>query len=503
MKKIEIRFFSAVVLLVAALVASFVVDNRSDPTDEVGESGESQVSDVSATMPEVGAAAQSQSAWFCPGVPANDKTVSGEILVANSTETPINGKITFYSTDKKPVSALLVIQPFSQGVFDATGGRRDRFVSAVVELDNSFAAVEQRIVHPAGDSVALCANRPSDKWFFADGFTGADSIFEIVLTNPYPDATVVDISFVTAEGRRDPISLKGVVLEPESVYSLSMGDQGARNEAVLAVAIRATTGRFVAGKMQHFLGRGRLGFSSSLGAPATSRQWWFADGQKDIDVDEQLVVFNPTDNDKSVSVAFLTGAGDEVFREPLVLTIPAGRVTILATSSLPAITDGRYGIVVTSINDDFVAASSGEDREFVVVEHVLSRKVAKKTGTTVSFGVPSGSPSKTWTIAGGLATAGGQFIVANTTSVDAVLKVSSVGPAGVVALDGLENLGLGSSAVLAIKIPATAANLQLIIESDVEIVVQRELSRGHDLVGHSSVLALPYRSSNPAVETGE
>ncbi|MFM8777638.1 MAG: hypothetical protein ACKOEH_12295, partial [Actinomycetota bacterium] len=112
MKKIEIRFFSAVVLLVAALVASFVVDNRSDPT---GESGESQVSDVSATMPEVGAAAQSQSAWFCPGVPANDKTVSGEILVANSTETPINGKITFYSTDNMPVSALLVIHPFAQG----------------------------------------------------------------------------------------------------------------------------------------------------------------------------------------------------------------------------------------------------------------------------------------------------------------------------------------------------------------------------------------------------
>ena len=500
MKKIEVRFVVAVSLLVTVLVATFIVNSRSDSKLE---SSEPQVRDSSSVMPEVVGAIRSQSSWFCPGVPANDKAVSGEILIANSTETPINGKITFYSTGTKSVSALLVVQPFSQGVFDATGGRRSKFVSTVVELDNPSAAVEQRIVHPAGDSVALCANKPSDTWFFADGFTGADSIFDVVLTNPYPDATVVDISFVTADGRRDPIALKGVVLEPESVYSLSMGDQGARNEAVLAVAIRASTGRFVAGKMQHFLGRGRLGYTSSLGAPATSRQWWFADGQKDLDIDEQLVVFNPTDKDKSVSVTFLTGVGEEMFREPLVLTIPAGRVTILATSSLPAITDGRYGILVTSINDDFIAATSGEDREFVVVEHVVSRKVGKKTGTTVTFGVPSGSPSKIWTIAGGLATSGGQFIVANTTSIDAVLKVSSVGPAGVVALDGLENLGLGSSAVLAIKIPAAAANLQLIVESDVEVVVQRELNRGHGLVGHSSVSALPYRSTDPSSETVE
>ncbi|NCZ89187.1 MAG: peptidase M24 family protein, partial [Actinobacteria bacterium] len=94
---------------------------------------------------------------------------------------------------------------------------------------------------------------------------------------------------------------------------------------------------------QHFLGRGRLGYSTSLGASSTSRQWWFAGGQKNLDTDEQLVVFNPTSRDQSVSVAFLTGTTDEIFREPLVLTIPAGRVTTLATSKLPAITDGRYG----------------------------------------------------------------------------------------------------------------------------------------------------------------
>jgi hypothetical protein len=37
--------------------------------------------------------------------------------------------------------------------------------------------------------------------------------------------------------------------------------------------------------------------------------------------------------------------------------------------------------------------------------------------------------------------------------------------------------------------------LQILVESDNEIVVQREITRGHDLVGFSSVPGLPYRSA--------
>jgi hypothetical protein len=217
-----------------------------------------------------------------------------------------------------------------------------------------------------------------------------------------------------------------------------MGDEGARNEAVLAVSIRASSGRFVAGKLEHFLGRGRLGYSSSLGAPATSRQWWFAGGQKNLDTDEEIVVFNPTDQDKAVSVAFLTGDTDEIFREPLVLTIPAGRVTTLETSSLPAITNGRYGILVTSITDDFVTSVDDSSVEFVVVEQVLTRKVEKSTGTTVTFGTPSGSPSRVWTIPSGVTAIGGSLIIVNATSLASTLKISTVGPAGAVAIKALK-----------------------------------------------------------------
>jgi hypothetical protein len=220
------------------------------------------------------------STWFCPGVPARDVKVKSEIVIANPTQTPITGTITLLSSEEPATSSTLIVAPFSRGVFDATGGHKSQFISAIIELDSGQASVDQRIIHLAGDSVALCANETSDRWFFADGFTGAESEFDILLTNPFPDSTVVDLTFVTTDGKRQPALLKGIVLRGQSVTGISMGEQGARNESVLAVSVRATSGRFVAGKLQHFLGRGRLGFTSALGAPTTSRQWWFASGER-------------------------------------------------------------------------------------------------------------------------------------------------------------------------------------------------------------------------------
>ena len=321
------------------------------------------------------------------------------------------------------------------------------------------------------------------------------SLFDILLTNPFPDSTVVDLSFVTLDGKREPASLKGLVIPAQSVLGISMTDQGARNEAVLAVSIRASSGRFVAGKLQHFLGRGRLGYTTALGAPATSRQWWFASGEKAPGVDEQLVVFNPTDTDQSVSIAFLTGSSEAQFREPVVLTVSAGRVTTLSTTSLPVITNGRYGIFVSSITNDFVTTNDDATGEFIVVEQVVSRTVDKKTGTSVVLGAPAGSPSRVWTSPSGMpAGVASSIVVANTTSLDTKLRISTIGPAGAVPIEGLEQVSLGSAAVISISIPQSAAQLQILVESETEVVVQRELSRGHELVGLTGVLALPYRS---------
>ena len=486
----NIRRFAVVVILLGA-TAAIVLLSRVSPTSEVPSPAIIVSSKLA--MPSV-VGNSPTSSWFCPGVPGRDKNIKSEIIVANPTQVPITGTISILSNEEPDFSTTVIIAPLTRGSFDATQGRKSQYMSAIVELDSGQASVEQRIIHPAGDSISLCANQTSDRWFFADGFTGAESSFEILLTNPFPDATAVDLSFVTIEGSRQPAALKGMVLPAHSVTGISMGDQGARNEAVLAVSVRATSGRFIAGKLQHFLGRGRLGFTSALGASSTSRQWWFAAGEKGPGIDEQLVVFNPTQVDQTVSIAFLTGAAEALLREPLVLSVPAGRVTTLSTSSLPAITDGRYGILVSSVTNDFVTSADNALAEFVVVEQVVSKTIGKKTGTSVILGAPYGSPSRTWTSPSGLVVGDlGSLVIANTTSLDATLRVSTIGPSGAAPIVGLEQVALAGASVVSIQIPLAIAQLQILVESDTEVIVQREVSRGHQLLGSSAVLALPYR----------
>lgn len=487
----KVRKLFVVLILVTGVAGTIFVGKVYSPDVAVVPIAESN---SKFSMPSVVGDSFS-STWFCPGVLGRDVKVKSEIVVANPTQTPITGTITLLSSEEPAASSTLIVAPFSRGVFDATGGRKSQYISAIIELDSGRASVEQRIIHLAGDSVALCANETSDRWFFADGFTGAESDFDILLTNPFPDSTVVDLSFVTTDGKRQPALLKGIVLRGQSVTGISMGEQGARNEAVLAVSVRATSGRFVAGKLQHFLGRGRLGFTSALGAPTTSRQWWFASGEKGAGVNEELVVFNPTEIDQSVSIAFLTGSAEALLREPLILTIPAGRVTTLSTSSLPAIANGRYGILVSSVTDEFISANDASTNESVVVEQVVSRTRENKTGTSVILGAPSGSPSRIWTSPSGL-TVGevGSIVVANTTSLDTTVRVSTIGPAGAAPIVGLEQVVLNAASIISIAIPPSIAQLQILIESETEVIVQREFSRGHQLFGLSGVLALPYRS---------
>ena len=201
-----VRQVAMVVAVLSACVALLVVDNGSNSdVNNVGELDvtELNVTDVStmAPMPYVSAIDALTTSWFCPGVPANDDSISSNLVISNASETDISATVTLLSTGQTPVVSAVSIPARSHISLDARGAQ---FVSAVVEIIGSQGSVEQIVRHPAGDAVVLCANQPETDWYFADGFTGADSIEQIVMTNPYVDATVVDITFVTADAERSP-----------------------------------------------------------------------------------------------------------------------------------------------------------------------------------------------------------------------------------------------------------------------------------------------------------
>lgn len=485
-----VRQLGAVVVALFATVAFVLVDRQS--TDVFGpDSSKLLQSSIieSTTMPYISESQRLTTNWFCPGVPANDDTISSNLVIANPSDVDISATVTLLSNDQPPVLSTVVVAARTSSVVDARGGITSPFVSAVVEILGPIGSVEQVINHPAGDSVAACATKPSGDWYFADGFTGADSVEQIVLTNPYSDATVVDITFVTADSERQPQNLQGFVLSAQSVTTLSMDEQGARNEPILAVSIHASSGRLIAGRSQHYLGQGRLGYASSLGAPAMSTQWWFADGEKTAGNTENLVIFNPSEIDRSLSIVFVNGSDPQNSIEPALITAPAHRVVVVDTGTMPTLPVGRYGIVV-STNDQVVDQKLG-----IVVEQVINRRDGNTVGTSVVFGAPRGAQSTRWSSPSGLSTVDDAIQIFNTTADEGTVSVSQVGPAGAVAITGMESLVLPPGAVLSIGIPLGLPTAQMIVESTTQVIVQRLFSRGHELFGRAAVLAIPHLPS--------
>ena len=289
-----------VVLLVGS--AGLIAVGREEPTTP----DPFFAAPAGAWMPAVSDNAALTGSWFCPGVPATGEDgIGGDVVVSNRDDEQLVGRFTVLTQDGVGASESLTVEPWSQTIIDVDAFVTAPFASVVVEIDGGRGFVEQRAQHPAGNSVAPCADNTSSEWYFADGFTVDGSIETLVLTNPYDDAAVVDLVFATQSGESTPAAFQGFTILPQSVKTIPIAELGARDESVIAVKIAAERGRLVVGRAQHYLGGGRLGYGVSLAAPALRDQWWFADGEAGDGVTETFAIYNPTDDDVQVDVVFL------------------------------------------------------------------------------------------------------------------------------------------------------------------------------------------------------
>jgi len=457
----SLRRVAIAVVVVAAAAGIVALDRR--PLDPI----ESTIDAQSAT-PEFRINAKA-STWFCPGVPANDESIRGQLVISNAGESPVGGTITRFALDGIARRERFAVPARSAIEIDATTGIESSFVSALIESHGASIVVEQRTIHRAGDAVVACASSPSDTWYLADGFTGSDSIEQIIVTNPSLDSAILDVSFVTALGERSPQSLKGVVIPPESLRVFDMAALDARNEATVALSVRATVGRVVVGRSQHYLGRGRLGYTMALGASGASTRWYFADGEKVEGTSEEFVIFNPLSNDQLLT--FIVAGDDGVPLDPLAVTAPARRVTKFAPAGLGALGNGRYSTVVTA------SALSEAVSAGVVVERVTTRQVAKSTASAVLLGAPS--PARRWIAPSGTAVdAPDSLRIFNPGSVPTLIRVSYLGPAGDVPIPGYEEVSLAPGGGTSIGISGAAASATVSVTATEPIVVQRRISRG-------------------------
>ncbi len=343
------RRVPALVIAIAAIAAIIYVGREriaaQAPTFSVAASG---------WMPAAPPPGGVTETWFCPGVPATGiDDVGGEVIVANRGSQRLVGSALLMNEEGRNERLDITVDGWSTVRIDLDATMPGEMVAAVIEIDGGGALVEQWARHPSGDSHAACANATSDTWYLADGFTVDGSLDRIVLTNPYEQTVVANLSFATREGPRQPGSYRGLTIPPQSVRVIDLGapGAGAQSEPLLAVTVETARGRLVVGRSQRFLGGGRLGTQVTLASPAIRNQWWFANGRRASDTATRYSIYNPTSEAVEVDVLFL-GLESPLVLDPI--EVPAREVVTVdaATFTEEDLPVGRHAAVfATSTNE--------------------------------------------------------------------------------------------------------------------------------------------------------
>lgn len=422
--------------------------------------------------------------WFCGGTSALGESESGEyggeIVLTNPTDTVATATVTVFTIDQDPIVLVVAVDPRASAVVDLDASVTASYVSAMVELDRSEITVEQVSRHPAGDAVATCTTTTSDEWYVADGFTAAGSDLRLLVTNPYPTAAIIDVEISTAAGPRTPGELQGYVVPPRSLRVVNLEDAGFRDEAVVAVSLRASTGRVVVAKDQHFLGSGRLGHVTSLASPAVDEEWWFADGAVGSGITERLVIFNPTESDVQADVVVLGVSGLATEYESTELTVPSREVVSFDVAGIPGLGEGPHGLLVTTW--------SGPS---LVVERVITRPAGQSVVTSVVLGSQGDVLSTEWfaSITGSDANEPA-LVVLNVSPNSVSVDVSSIGPGGPEPVAALVGLTLAPNERRELSLGDVAGRPITVVASDA-VIVERSIERNESGIGRLGSLALP------------
>lgn len=436
-------------------------------------------------MPSIPVDGTLTSTWFCPGVPAGgEEGTGGEIVVANAGPTPMQARLTLLAGPGEAVEQSLTVPPFQRSVVNPGASVTTPYASAMVEIDGGGGLVEQRATHPAGTSVAPCANQTSEEWYLAEGFTAEDSNEQLVLTNPSDESAIVDIGFATADGSRVP--LESEPIPPRSVKVIDLDTIAARDEAEVAVKVLVSRGNVIVGRAQLYDGGGRLGYSMTLASPALRSQWWFANGVKGPGVTERFSIYNPTEDDVEVTPIFLgIPEGTDAVVEPIV--VPARQVVTYASDAVPGLPDGRHAVV-------FATADLSQS---VVVERAITRTIDDIPTTSVLPGaVPraeDGLVASAWSLAVGPGEpTEDALVIYNITTTDATVTVQAVTADGIVPVPSLAEIPLpgGGLITVALTDPAVIDN-QLVVRSTAPVFVERSLPREPAAQGRSTSWAVP------------
>lgn len=441
----------AVLAVLAALLAGVAVVDRTRDDE----------TPVAAVGPEGANPDALTTSWYCHGGPGTGP-LQPAVVVMNPGDTRAKGTITVYPAGGKPVSKPLDVPPAASRNIPIATFAAGPWVSALVDFDGGGVVVEQQVTGAAGADTSACSPTASTRWYFATGSTAKDAVLSLALFNPFPDDAILDLSFATGEGRREPGDFQGLVVPAESVRLVDVGAHVRRQE-VVSTEVKVRIGRVVAGQQLVRTAPGVAGVSTYLGSPTLGEQWFFPDGLVSPGVVEKYEILNPNDEEARVDI-LLALEKDDV--EPFELTIPAqGRFTLDV---------GAEGRVPNGVAHAAVAESINGVP--VVVQRVIQSQ-PPRAGRADTLGARR--PARSWgfSIGSTSATRDQWIVVQNMGERPATVSVTAMADGRRVPVEGLQGVVVeaGRRAAFRLSDHIKRDNLPLVVTSTVPVVVERSL----------------------------
>lgn len=473
------RTRGVVLALVAASLAILGLLDRDVTVDGGRQFGRSAV----AAMPVADGPDVLATTWFCAaGTASAGGSANLSVVIANTSGAAASGMVTWYPAGAEPVATPVDVAASGSVTLAAVDAVDASVVSAVVDVRGGGIAVEHVVSGPRGASVAPCASDASPTWYFANGTTERDAVEVLALFNPFPDDTIVDITFATDEGRDEPSALSGLPVPAGTTTLVNVHDY-VRRRAVAAAAVVARRGRLVVDRVQSFNGvLGRRGVSLTLGAPALSEEWTFPEGFWTDGLSQQWHVFNPNDREALVSLEIVPTDGAAV--EPIDLTVPARSQLVIDAAGSERVPKGiGHSSSIESLNGVPVVAERTLD----------ARSPSPRRGWTSSLGSPLARRS--WVLPLGEVSGNTDewVVVHNPGLQPRTVSIAALAGGQRLAIEGLQDLEIGPGDRIGLRIGdhIRRSPLPLLVESDGDVVVERDLYRV-GATGITSVMGIPF-----------
>ena len=470
------RRVPALLVIVALLVAGGVADRLP----RTGDGSPTAVA-TNPGMPVAAPASALSSTWYCAGATATPGgAADGSVIVANPGRKALTGSITVVPTQGNPRTVPLTVPAASRAVVRHQDLVQAPFAAALVELDGGEVVVEHAVSGPLGASVAPCASRASDQWFFASGSTAREDTMFLALYNPFPEDAIADLSFSTDQGPAAPADFKGLVVRPGSLAVVNVGDHVRRRDRV-AATVQARRGRLVVDRIQLRNSGNRRGATLALGAPSPGTTWHFPDGGVGEGVEERFLLYTPGSEEAEVDVDLRL---DEGAAEPFEITVPPGEHVPLVINDEDRVPDGiGHSVTVQSVNG-----------VGVVVERSIT--AAPSTGRPgVAEAVGARDSARRWVLAWGATNdvIDEWVIVQNVADTDTTVSFTALAAGQPLAVEGLQrrDVAAGRRRAFRIREHIRRDDLSLLVSATGPVVVERAVSLGG--AGISAAMGIPLR----------